>query len=165
MSTRFAVPPFHAPIAWSAEGVSRESRMISEQLDEFSFRQRVLASFAWRDALLDEISGITQNCMRHGWDGYDAERVSSESAGRAAQLAALLPDNVQAPAVVPEPSGDISLEWRTDTQKAFSLSVSGQSLVYAGILGGSSKAYGEERFSRVLPPAVVQILTDYFSQA
>jgi len=116
------------------------------------------------EALIDEISQISQSCEKHGWDGYDAEPISSESAVRAAQLIKLLPNSIQNPSVVPEPSGDISLEWRSDDQKNFSLGVSGQSLVYAGIFGGSSKAYGEERFSRDLPSKVLEILTSYFPQ-
>jgi len=164
MSTRFATAELRAPIMWSLEGVSKESQRISEQLSEFWSRQRVLASSAWRDSLLDEISQISESCGQQGWDGYDAEPVTGESALRAAQLIGLLPNGIQAPTAVPEPSGDISLEWRTDNQKHFSLSVSGQSLVYAGIFGGSSRAYGEERFSCVLPPTVVEILTGYFAQ-
>ena len=164
MSTRFAVAPMNTPIMWSAEGVSEESQRISAMISSIASQQRVLASFRWRDSLLDEISQVSQSCEKQGWDGYDAEPISSESAFRAAQLIKLLPNSIQIPSVVPEPSGDISLEWRADEQKNFSLGVSGQTLVYAGIFGGSSKAYGEERFSRDLPPTVLEILTSYFPQ-
>lgn len=164
MSTRFVLAPMNAPVMWCVEGVSEESQKIRAMISSIESQQRILASFRWRDSLLDEISQISQSCEKQGWDGYDAEPISFESAIRAAQLTKLLPNNIQAPSVVPEPGGDISLEWRTDDQKDFSLGVSGQSLVYAGIFGGSSKAYGEERFSRDLPSTVLEILTSYFSQ-
>ena len=164
MSTRFAVAPMNSPIMWCVEGVSEESQEIRALISSIASQQRILASFRWRDSLLDEISQISQSCEKQGWDGYDAEPISSESAMRAAQLIKLLPNSIQAPSVVPEPSGTISLEWRTDDQKDFSLGVSGQNLVYAGIFGGSSKAYGQERFSRDLPSTVLEILTSYFSQ-
>lgn len=164
MSTRFAVAALHMPLMWSVEGVSKESQEIRALLTRFSSQQRILASLTWRGSLLDEISQISQGCGEQGWDGYDAEPVSNESAIRAAQLIELLPNSIQTPNVVPEPTGDISLEWRRDDQKDFSLGVSGQSLVYAGIFGGSSKAYGEERFSRVLPHTIVEILTSYFPE-
>jgi hypothetical protein len=162
MSTRFAVAALDTPVMWSVEGVSEESRKIRALVTRISSQQRILASFAWKDSLLDEISQVSQSCEEQGWDGYDAEPISNESAIRAAQLIELLPNSIQTPNVVPEPSGHISLEWRTDDQKDFSLGVSGQNLVYAGIFGGSSKAYGEERFARVLPRTVLEILTSYF---
>ena len=164
MSTRFAVAPMNAPVMWCVEGVSEESQEIRALISSIASQQRILASFRWRDSLLDEISQVSQSCDKQGWDGYDAEPISSESAIRAAQLIELLPNSIQTPNVVPEPSGDISLEWRTADQKDFSLGVSGQNLVYAGIFGGSSKAYGEERFSRGLPSTVLEILTSYFPQ-
>jgi hypothetical protein len=149
---------------WCVEGVSEESQKISGMISSIASQQRILASFRWRDSLLDEISQISQSCDKQGWDGYDAEPISPESVIRAAQLIELLPISIQTPDVVPEPSGDISLEWRADHQKHFSLGVSGLSIVYAGIFGGSSKAYGEERFSRDLPSTVLEILTSYFPQ-
>jgi len=164
MSTRFAIPSMYAPVEWCVDGVSAESQEIRSMVSRIASQQRILASFGWRDSLLDEVSHISQNCERQGWDGYDAEPISNESAIRAAQLIELLPNSIQTPDVVPEPSGDISLEWHVADQKNFSLGVSGQSLVYAGIFGGSSKSYGEERFSRDLPSTVLEILTSYFPQ-
>lgn len=164
MSTRFGMPHMNAPVLWSIDGVSAESQEITSMISAIASRQRVLASFRWRDSLLDEVSRLSQNCERQGWDGYDAAPISNASAIQAAQLIELLPNNIQPPDVVPEPSGDISLEWRATEQKNFSLGVSGQSLVYAGIFGGSSKSYGEERFSRELPATVLEILTSYFPE-
>jgi hypothetical protein len=150
---------------WTVEGVSEESQRIRALVTSISSQQRILASFAWKDSLLDEISQASQSCKEQGWDGYDAEPISRESAIRAVQLMELLPNGIQTPNVVPEPGGDISFEWHADNQKDFTLGVCGQNLVYAGIFGGSSKEYGEERFSRVLPRTVLEILTGYFSEA
>ena len=165
MSTRFDVCPMHAPITWCMEGVSKESQEIRALVNRISSHQRILASFAWRDSLLDELSQISQSCEKEAGTAMMPNLFSSESAIWAAQLIELLPNSIQIPNVVPEPSGDISFEWRTDDQKDFSLGVSRQNLVYAGIFGGSSKRYGEERFSRGLPSTVLEILTSYFPQA
>ena len=148
-----------------AEGVSEESRMIRNILERYSAERRKAVSFAWRDALFEEVWTIRQTCSKEGWDGYDAEPVSHESAFCATQLINLLPEGIQIPSVVPEPTGDISLEWLKDHQKHFTLSVSGQTLVFTGIFGGSSKRYGEERFFRVLPQGALDILAGYFSEA
>lgn len=149
----------------SAAGVSEDSRMIREILGKFLAERRRPVSFAWRDSLLDEVWTIRQTCLNEGWDGYEAEPVSRESAFCATQLINLLPEGIQIPSVVPEPTGDLSLEWLTEDQKHFTLGISGPTLVFAGIFGGSSKRYGEERFFRVLPQEILDILTDYFSQA
>lgn len=165
MSLRIAAPTLDSAILWFGEGVSEESRRIRELVKEISAERRRPASSAWRDSLLNQIWEIIQTCANQGWDGYDAKRISSECGNRAAQLIELLPEGIQIPSVVPEPTGDISLEWRTDDQKYFSLSVMGPALVYAGIFGGSFKSYGEERFFRVLPRTVLEILTSYFPEA
>jgi len=165
MSTRFGVAELHTPFIWSVEGVSEESRKIREMLASISSQQRRLASLAWKDSLVEEISQIYRTCSEVGWDGYEAEPISKESVVQAAQLLQLLPNGVRSPSVVPVPGGDISFQWHGEEHKDFTLGVSGQSLVYAGIFGGSSKAYGEERFSPVLPRTVVEILTGYFSEA
>ena len=165
MSTRVEAYPLNPPVFWPAEGVSKESEIINSLANEISTERRRPASFAWRDLLFAELSEVMQTCADDGWDGYDAEPISQESASSAAQLIQLLPESIQIPSVVPEPSGDISLEWRTEDQKHFTLSIMGPALVYAGIFGGSSKDYGEERIFRALPRKILDILTSNFSEA
>ncbi|MGA2984330.1 MAG: hypothetical protein ABSG32_10960 [Terriglobia bacterium] len=164
MSTRLTDVPLYSVLAADVEGVSEESRQISRLLASISFQQRTLASSLWKDSLIEEISQVSQTCNEQGWDGYNAEPLSSLSAIRATELLELLPNDIQIPNVVPDPGGDISFEWHAGSQNDFTLGVTGQSLVYAGIFGGSSETYGEERFSRVLPLAVLGILRRYFSE-
>ena len=148
-----------------AAGVSKESLMIMAILENISRERRIPASFAWRDLLLGDVSEIIQSCSNEGWDGYDAEPISRESGLRAEQLIRLLPDGIQAPNVIPEPTGDIGLEWFRGNEKHFTLSIAGPALVYAGIFGGSRKKYGEEQFFGDLPDEIMDILTSYFSEA
>jgi len=148
-----------------APGVSEESRIIQHSLERFLAESRRPVSFAWRDLLLGEVGEIVQSCSTEGWDGYDAEPVSRESGLHARQLIGLLPDGIQAPNVVPEPTGDIGFEWFRGNEKHFTLSISGPAMVYAGIFGGSRKRYGEERFFGELPDEILDILTGYFSEA
>ena len=83
MSTCFPVARMPAPVMWTVEGVSEESQRIRALVTSISSQQRILASFAWKDSLLDEISQASQSCKEQGWDGYDAEPISRESAIRA----------------------------------------------------------------------------------
>ena len=165
MSILAAAGRSNQAIICPAVGVSAESRMIRNILERYSAERRRPISFAWRDSLFDEVRTIRQTCSNEGWDGYEAEPVSRESAFGATQLINLLPEGIQIPSVVPEPTGDLSLEWLTKDKKHFTLSISGTTIVFAGMFGGSSKRYGEERFLNVLPQQILDILTDYFSEA
>jgi hypothetical protein len=164
MSIRLAATTAGPTVWWPVAGFSPESRDIEARLEEIRKDRRTPISFSWRESLQDELTGITRSCSDAGWDGYDAEPVlvEAETAGR--RLIEALPEFIAVPNVVPEPSGRIALEWCAEGQKRFLLSISGTTLRYAGIFGGS-KEYGEERFFDVLPPKIHGILTSHFPQA
>ncbi|MGH2637687.1 MAG: hypothetical protein ACRDF4_00100 [Rhabdochlamydiaceae bacterium] len=163
MSTRLMADRAMAPIVLSGMGLSQESRNIETVLAKFRRESRAPISFSWRESLRNDLASTAQSCASSDWDGYGAEPVSTESASATLQLIDALPEYILPPDVVPEPSGEIALEWRTGDQRHFTVAVSGPIVVYAGIFGGSSKKYGEERFFDGLPSAVLEILANYFS--
>ncbi len=165
MSTAVQASAIDPSVFWPPVGVSEESEKIKELVREYKADQRRPASFAWRDLLVQEVSEVLQSCSVQGWDGYEAEAVSPYSAESAIELLKSLPEGIQAPTVVPEPDGDIAFEWRTDDRGHFSLSVTGPTLVYAGIFGGSSRQYGEERFTGGIPRKILELLIRYFPMA
>lgn len=165
MSVRFATAATNQTFSCLELGWSDESQYINFRLWKISAETRRPISLAWREDLLDDLDEILQSCSRAGWDGYDAEPVSLESVVSVHQVINALPDHINVPSVVPEPDGEIALEWRNGDQKYFSVSVSARRLAYAGIFGGVSKKYGEERFFGTIPAAIVDILTRYFSEA
>lgn len=165
MSVRLATAGYGQTFSWPEIGLSDESKQIRSGLLKILAEVRQPISFSWREMLKDELDEIVQECSEGGWDGYDAEPVSSESAAVAQQLIDVLPEHIDVPNVVPEPSGEIALEWQSGGQKYFSVTVSGTVLVYAGIFGGFCKKYGEEQFFGALPTTVLQILSQYFSEA
>jgi hypothetical protein len=111
--------------------------------------------------LVDQIAEILQTCSDQGWDGYNAQPVLRESAGSVADFVRNLPEGIQMPTVVPEPDGDLALEWQAG-EHLFSVSFSGQSLVYAGRFGGATKQYGQEPFFGAIPRKILAILAGYF---
>jgi len=165
VTIRIATAGTGQTFSWADVGFSEESRDISSRLVKILEERRQPISFSWRETLRDELDEIVQDCSSPGWDGYDAEAVSVESAVVAQELIDVLPENIQVPTLVPDPSGEIALEWRTGGQKYFSISVSANSLVYAGIFGGFCKKYGEERFFGTIPASILHILTHYFPEA
>lgn len=164
MSIRLAAGTAGATMRWPVGGLSQESRDIEARLDEIRQERRTPISFSWRESLKDELASVIRSCPDVGWDGYDAEPIPVESAIAGRRLIEALPEFIAIPNVVPEPSGRIALEWCEEGQKRFLLSVSGTSLTYAGVYGGS-KEYGVERFLDVLPANIQGILTRYFPQA
>jgi hypothetical protein len=59
------------------------------------------------------------------------------------------------PEVVPEPSGEIGLEWYREERQVFVASVSGRNeIVYAGLLG-VNKSHGTEYFGDSLPSIIL----------
>jgi hypothetical protein len=164
MSVRLATAGSGQTLSWPEIGFSDESKHIRYRLLKILAEVRQPISFSWRETLQDELDEIVQDCSKAGWDGYDAEPVSSESAAVAQQLIDALPEHIEVPNVVPDPSGEIALEWRSGDQKHFSVSASETTLVYAGIFGGFSKKYGEERFFGTIPAPILDILSDYFAE-
>lgn len=165
MSVRLATAGSWQTFSWPEIGFSDESRDIRSRLLKIRAEVRRPISFSWREGLQDELDEIVQDCSKSGWDGYDAQPVSDESIVAAQQIIDALPEHIRVPDVTPEPSGEIALEWRSGNQKYFSVTASGTVLVYAGIFGGFCKKYGEERFFGSLPTTVLQILSQYFSEA
>ena len=165
MRTLAATGTTNTAIICPLEGVSEDSQRISAIIRRIEVERRKTVSFSWRDSLLADVRDVLRTCSEEGWDGYDADPIAPESAHRAPQLIELLPGGIQLPSIVPEATGDLSLEWRKDNQRHFTLSLTGPTLVYAGIFGGSTKSYGEERFLRELPQPIVEILHRYFSEA
>lgn len=165
MSTLLQRTPSDPSPLWYSEGVSEESRAIRKLICDYREERRRQASLAWKDILDGEVFEIFGSCSDQGWDGNGAEPISPQSAAGALMVIEGLPEGMRLPAVVPEPDGDISFEWRAEDGRQLSLSVTGQALVYAGIFGGSSRQYGEEQFFGVIPQAILEILARYFFAA
>ena len=162
VSIRIAASTGAVNLWWTATGLSEESNEIRDRIEEIQQELRKPISFSWRESLRHELAEIFQKCSFAGWDGYDAEPLSDESKIAAFQLVEVLPEYILTPDVTPLPNGEIAFEWRVGQEIYFTISVSGVSLVYAGVFGGSCRKYGEERFFDALPQSIQSILTEYF---
>ena len=162
MSPRFAIATPESTIWWIDEGISKESKEFRSALRDIRQGNSTVASHLWRESLRDQVEEVYHECSSEGWDGYDAEPIPLESRLNAIQFIELLPDYILPPDVTADPTGMIAFEWRRDSQKHFSLSISEKALVYAGIFGGSHKKYGEEQFFNVIPATISRILDQYF---
>lgn len=112
-----------------------------------------------RDLALAELACIYSDCRREGWDGYLARPVSAGAYHAAVRFILAIPAAFPMPDVVPEPDGDISLEWDCGRWNALSLSIGENGrIAYAAMLGRDKREKGSEVFDDVIPPEILGIL-------
>lgn len=106
---------------------------------------------------LNALDEIYKSCNQEGWDGYDASPITERAYNEAIKLICLLPSAIPMPEIVPEPTGDIALEWYRGRQHVFLVSCAGKgAITYAGLFGLGNKAYGREYFGESLPSILVK---------
>jgi hypothetical protein len=100
------------------------------------------------------------------WDGYGAAPISELAIREAIRLLQELPSSFPSPAVVPEPNGEIALEWYKGKKSVFVVSFQGNKVIsYAGLFGENEKTWGRESFKDSLPESVVRNIRRIFSEA
>lgn len=152
-----------AAIIWQIkEGISPESKTIQDLLISAREHSRQPISQSWQTFLKDQVREVSNRCSQVGWDGYNANPISRASMFWALKLIDQLPENVQEPQIVPEPDGEIALEWNSGKDMLFSLTASGSKLIYGGIMGSNHKLYGQEQFFNELPQTIANTLSNYF---
>lgn len=112
------------------------------------------------DGALQTLEGVFMECSEKGWDGYDARPISEAAYIEAGRLIESLPITplIPTPEIVPEPSGEIGLEWSKGRRQVFIASVNGQNeIVYAGLYG-TNKIHGTEYFGDTLPSIIFENL-------
>lgn len=111
---------------------------------------------SWR-TVRQQLNEIVLECAEQGWDGYDARPVDRDAVLNATMALSFIPRSVRTPDVVPEPSGDVGLEWRDDRGSVFVMGFSSRNEIhFAGISCDGGKIYGSERFVAELPTELLK---------
>jgi hypothetical protein len=101
---------------------------------------------------------VYKECSEANWDGYGASPASKDSIFESLKFMNLMPSFFPMPQIVPEPSGEIGLEWYKGKRLIFVISFSGKGMItYAGIFG-SNKIHGTEYFGYVIPKIIIENL-------
>lgn len=109
---------------------------------------------------LQSLDRVFEECSQEGWDGDGASPVTEDAYLEARRLIMSLPtiSFFPMPEIIPEPSGEIALEWSKGNRQVFVASVSGKNqIVYAGLFG-VNKTHGIEYFGDSLPSAIIENL-------
>ncbi len=108
--------------------------------------------------VLQSLEDLFEECAEEGWDGNEASPITEDAYLEARRLINNLPINLRMPEVVPEPSGEIGLEWSKGKDRVFVLSLSGRNeIVYAGLFG-INKVHGVEYFGDAVPSTILENL-------
>lgn len=109
--------------------------------------------------IFQKLSSFFNEYRYRNWDGYKAEALKKEAYIEAQSVLKMIPDSIPEPEFVPEPSGDIALEWYSDRDHIFVLGLSGEGEIsYAGKCGRENRVYGTEQIEEKLPDALIEYI-------
>lgn len=129
--------------------------------------ERLTLPITWqkKKAAVDTVIDTFRKYQESNWDGYDAAPVSEAACAEAILFLRKLPSTIPSPDVIPNPDGDVSLEWYLDQRLLFVATFSGTGVIaFAGVFGRGSKVHGTEFFTESIPSSVVENLCRLFSQ-
>lgn len=160
------VETFPCPVLWApfTPSVSEESREIAKSLEEARKHNAESVTLGWKDALMSTVIDIQKDCSMADWDSYGAAPISEEVKNLCITSILQLPDNIQSPDIVPEPTGDLALEWYDDNKNVLSISIGQDKIIYVSSFVGGYRYSGEEPIRDELPKPTIDLLSKYFSK-
>ena len=155
MTTKIMSNPVES--RWISAGFSPEAQLI--------WRGRVplspsSADQIWiQEQIKSNLQSLAKGCAIEGWDGYDAQPISSETYQLALRVTSSLPASLPSPSIGAEPDGHITLEWHRNSHRTLSVSISPEGyLHFAAILGAGSNQYGTEIFWDSVPKTILELI-------
>lgn len=128
-------------------------RILKKELDHLDVtvtRQRKLE-------MADSVIDTFRKHQRANWDGHGAAPLSQEACTEAIIFLRQLPTVIPRPSLVPNPDGDISLEWYLGKWQLFVVTFSGKGILfYAGVFGKGAKTHGTEFMTDSIPSSIVE---------
>ena len=159
MSTAIPCDDFISISNSPSMGFGDEVGKLKEFLKDIVRRFGETETLGQSDKAIRSLDKEFDECSVEGWDGYDALPITKSTYNEAKRLIESLPlTTFPIPEVVPEPSGEIGLEWYREERQVFVASVSGRNeIVHAGLLG-VNKLHGTEYFGDSLPSVILENL-------
>lgn len=149
----------------NSPGQSKESI----KFQEFTFDANELNKQSFTSSLeiilqnrFAEIYDIRQECSISNWDGYNAIPLNNNAIIELIEFILLLPNTYNDFEIIPEPNGNIALEWFNDIHHIV-ISFSGTNKIkYASIFNSLNKKHGEEIFYGIIPNEIDQMLYRFY---
>ena len=128
-------------------------RILKKELD----RLDVTVTRQHKLEVADSVIDTFRTHQRANWDGHGAVSLSQEACTEAIIFLRQLPTAIPRPSVVPNPDGDISLEWYLGKWQLFVVTFSGKGILfYAGVFGKGAKTHGTEFITDSIPSSIIE---------
>lgn len=139
----------------SGSSTGEIARLLKTELDRLDVTVTRRRKLEAADSVIDTF----RTHQRENWDGYGAVPLSQEACAEAIIFLRQLPSGIPRPDVIPNPDGDVSLEWYLGKWHLFVLTFSGKGIIfYAGVFGKGKKTHGTEFISDSIPSSIVENL-------
>lgn len=142
-----------------SQGASDAARRIEQASDRASARLLSPATFT-RDAVIEEVLRVWDDCQCQNWDGYGATAVSWPAVEWTLQLIRSLPPGAPLPSAGADPDGDVTLEWHRHPRQTLSLSVSPDGVLHYAALLGSRRVRGSCPFFKRPPRDILRLIRE-----
>jgi len=145
-------------------GSGADFESLKKHYDTIVAKFRETSTLGYLDDVYQSLDEIFEECSEENWDGYDALPISEDVVLEAKRLIESLPatSSIPMPEIVPEPTGEIGLEWYKSKRSVFVVSVNGKNeAAYAGLFG-PNKTHGEEYFGDSIPSVIIDNLKRLF---
>lgn len=137
--------------------VGRDALLAHKQRNQIIEKQQESASSVI-GYLKDIILEIFHECSTENWDAYGAKPISSKVVHETFKFIDLLPPNITMPDVIPEPFGDIGLQWKKSKGQILSLSITPEGVVSYAFIFGKNEGCGHLQFFDELPKIIADRL-------
>jgi hypothetical protein len=139
--------------SYSNLGHGQEATEVERLLENIFIHVRLSAPYQLAEESLFE---VYKEHSEENWDGEDARPVTRDAYLEAREFLKLLPTIFPTPSIVPEPTGEIAMEWYKDNGRVFLISFGGNGVItFAGMFGRNATLHGTESFEDFIPPMII----------
>jgi hypothetical protein len=139
--------------SYSNLGRGQEATSIEKLLEDVFTHVRQSGPFQLTEGSLFE---IYKEHSEENWDGEGARPITRDAYLEAREFLRLLPAIFPTPEIVPEPTGEIAMEWYKDQGRVFVISFAGNGVItFAGIFGQHATLHGTESFEDFIPAIAI----------
>jgi len=109
----------------------------------------------------NKMDNIIKECSDKNWDGYGAEPIDKDYKDIVEKLLNAFPQYIPTPDILPEPDGEISLEWNISKNKVFYISINKNNKLSYAYINNGKKSTGVGIFDKNIPETIILQLNEF----
>lgn len=117
-----------------------------------------LSRSAHRNAAMEELATVQEECVHAGWDGHQALPINEDTFRQAYFFIEAFPLELPMPSIAAEPDGYLTMEWHHASRRTLSVSIGAGGDLHYSALFGVANAYGTEVFSGEVPKVIIDLV-------